>query len=220
MGPTLKIDFVSDVSCPWCVIGLKSLEAALARMGDEVTTELHFQPFELNPQMPPGGQDINEHLTQKYGSTLEQSERSREAIRTRGEQVGFEFRMDKRGRIYNTFDAHRLLHWSQGEGRQRELKMALFEAYFTQGRDPSNHEVLIELAGKVGLSQDRAREVLQSGRYAEEVRKQERFYMESGIHAVPSVIINNEHLIQGGQPAEVFERAIRHILAQGDDQRA
>lgn len=214
MESSLKIDFVSDVSCPWCVIGLKSLEAALARMGDEVTADLHFQPFELNPHMPPGGQDINEHLTQKYGSTLEQSERSREAIRVRGEQVGFNFRMDKRGRIYNTFDAHRLLHWAQGERRQRELKMALFEAYFTEGRDPSNHEVLIELAGNVGLDRARAGEILQSGQYAEEVRKQERFYTENGIRAVPSVIINDEHLIQGGQPAEVFERAIRHILAQ------
>lgn len=213
MNTPMKIDFVSDVSCPWCVIGLKSLEAALARVGNEVSAELHFQPFELNPQMPAGGQDIDEHLAQKYGSTREQSERSREAIRARGAAIGFDFEMGKRSRIYNTFDAHRLLHWAESEGHQRALKHALFEAYFTQGRNPGDHAVLIELAEKVGLDPARAAEILASDTYADDVRRQQRFYTDNGINAVPAVIINDRHLIQGGQPSEVFEQALRQIAA-------
>ena len=207
----MKIDFVSDVSCPWCVIGLKALEAALERLGDEVQAELHFQPFELNPQMPPEGQDIAEHLAQKYGATAEQSERTREAIRARGEVLGFTFRMERRSRIYNTFDAHRLLHWAGTEGRQTALKHALFRAYFTDGANPGAHDVLLRAAGEVGLDAARAQQVLASGAYADEVRERERFYQAQGIHAVPSVIINDRHLIQGGQPVEVFELALRQI---------
>jgi predicted DsbA family dithiol-disulfide isomerase len=207
----IKIDFVSDVSCPWCIIGLKSLEQAVANLGGEIEADMHFQPFELNPQMPPEGQDINEHLAEKYGASPAESERNREAIRQRGEDVGFKFSMDKRARIYNTFDAHRLLHWAGLEGRQLPLKEALFKAYFTDGENPGDHGVLIRLASGVGLDAARAKEILSSSEYAEEVRERERFYQEHGIHAVPAVIVNDRHLIQGGQPAEVFERALREI---------
>jgi predicted DsbA family dithiol-disulfide isomerase len=210
----MKIDFVSDVSCPWCVIGLKALEAAIARLGDEVKTEIHFQPFELNPQMPPGGQDIDEHLAEKYGATPEQSEQTREMIRARGEAAGFTFAMAKRSRIYNTFDAHRLLHWADHEGRQLALEHALFKAYFTDGENPGAHEVLIRIAGEVGLDSARAREILSSDEYAEAVRRQERFYLDQGISAVPAVIVNDRHLIQGGHPAEVFEQALRRIATE------
>lgn len=211
----MKIDFVSDVSCPWCVIGLKALETAIARLGGEVTAEIRFQPFELNPQMPPGGQDINEHLAQKYGATPEQSEQTRAMIRARGAEVGFDFAMDKRSRIYNTFDAHRLLHWAEAEGCQLALKLALFKAYFTAGENPGAHDVLVRLAGEVGLDAARAREILASDAYAEDVRRQQRFYLEQGISAVPAVIVNQRHLIQGGHPAEVFEQALRQIAAEG-----
>jgi len=214
MSAKLKIDFVSDVSCPWCAIGLRSLEDALARVGDAAPAELHFRPFELNPNMPPEGQDIGEHIAQKYGSTPEELARNREGITARGAQLGFTFNMDKRTRIYNTFDAHRLLHWAGLEGRQHELKRALFAAYFTDGRNPSDREVLVEVAAQAGLDPDKAREVLESGRYAEEVRERELFYSRHGIHAVPSVIINNKYLIQGGQPVEVFEQALRSIAAE------
>jgi predicted DsbA family dithiol-disulfide isomerase len=209
----LRIDFVSDVSCPWCVIGLKSLEQALAKLDGTVQAEIHFQPFELNANMPPEGEDIGEHIARKYGSTPEQMAQSREAIRARGEQLGFTFAMDKRGRIYNTFDAHRLLHWAGLEGRQKQLKMALFDAYFTQGQDPSSHEVLLKVAGDVGLDTAKAAEVLASDAYADEVRAQERFYQQNGINSVPAVIINERHLISGGQPPEVFEQALRQIIA-------
>ena len=214
MTTQLKIDFVSDVSCPWCVIGLRSLEQALERVGDAVSADIHFQPFELNPQMPQGGQDIVEHLAQKYGSTPEQLRRNQEAIRARGAELGFTFDMGKRSRVYNTFDAHRLLHWAELEGRQRELKRALFAAYFTEGRNPSDREVLVDVATQAGLDPARAREVLESGGYADDVRKREQFYGRQGISAVPSVIVNDKHLIQGGQPVEIFEQALRQIASE------
>ena len=214
MSKPLRIDFVSDVSCPWCIIGLKSLETALGRLDSEVTAELHFQPFELNPGMPEAGQDIVEHIAQKYGSSPTQIDANRENIRARGEQVGFTFRMERRGRIYNTFDAHRLLHWAELEGRQAALKHALFEAYFTDGKNPSDHAVLVDLAQQVGLDAARARAILSSDTYAAEVRQQERFYQERGIHSVPAIIINDRHLISGGQPPEVFEQALRQIAAE------
>ena len=214
MTAKLKIDFVSDVSCPWCVIGLRALEQALERVGDAVTAEIHFQPFELNPHLPPVGQDITEHLVQKYGSTPEQLERNREAIRARGADLGFTFEMGKRSRVYNTFDAQPLLHWAELEGRQHELKRALFAAYFTEGRNPSDSEVLIDVATQAGLDAVRAREVLESGRYADEVREREQFYGQQGIRAVPSVIVDNRYLIQGGQPVEVFEQALRQIASE------
>jgi len=217
MAAHLKIDFVSDVSCPWCVIGLRSLEQALENIGDAATTEIHFQPFELNPGMPPEGQGVAEHIAQKYGSTREQMARNQEGIRARGAALGFTFNMDKRDRIYNTFDAHRLLHWAELEGRQHGLKRALFAAYFTEGRNPSDREVLIDVAGQAGLDPVRAREVLESDLYADEVREREQFYGQQGIQAVPSVIVNDRYLIQGGQPVEVFEQALREIAAESQD---
>ncbi|MDP2816813.1 MAG: DsbA family oxidoreductase [Polaromonas sp.] len=217
VSSTLKIDFVSDVSCPWCVIGLKALEEALDRVGGGVKADIHFQPFELNPNMPAEGQDIGEHLAEKYGSTPEQSQRNREMIRARGQEVGFTFSMDKRGRIYNTFDAHRLLHWAgeQGQGLQQALKEALFKAYFTDGESPGAHEVLVRVAGEAGLDTRRAKDILASVEYADTVREREQFYLQQGIHSVPAVIINDKHLISGGQPAEVFEQALRQIAAAG-----
>ena len=211
MPVPLKIDFVSDISCPWCVIGLRALEQAIARLDGQVAVDLYFQPFELNPQMLPGGQDIDEHLQQKYGSTPEQAAQVRERIRAAGAALGFTFSLQTRSRIYNTFDAHRLLHWAALEGRQLALKQALFQAYFTDGEDPSNHQVLIRAAARVGLDATRAARILDSNEFAAVVRKEQAFYRDQGIHAVPAVIINNQHLIQGGQPVEVFEQALRQI---------
>lgn len=211
---TLKIDFVSDVSCPWCIIGLKALEQAAERVKDEVSIDLHFQPFELNPQMVPEGQDIGEHLLEKYGATPEQSQKNRDAIAARGAELGFTFGMGKRSRIYNTFDAHRLLHWADEQGLQAPLKNALFTAYFTDGENPSDHDALVRVAEAVGLDANEARAVLSSDRYADDVREREQLYLQNGIHSVPAVIINDRHLIQGGQPVEVFEQALRQIAAQ------
>jgi predicted DsbA family dithiol-disulfide isomerase len=214
-APQLKIDFVSDVSCPWCAIGLASLERALQKLDGAVDAHLHFQPFELNPSMPPGGQDITEHLTQKYRTTREQQVAARDAIRQRGADVGFEFRMEGRDRIYNTFNAHRLLHWAglEDEARQHALKKALFKAYFTDGRSPESDDVLLGAVQSAGLDVERAREILAGDEFAQAVREQEEFYTSHGIHAVPAVIVNDRHLIQGGQPPEVFEQALRQIAA-------
>ena len=213
----VRIDFVSDVVCPWCVIGLKSLEQALATLEGRIAAEIHFQPFELNPQMPPQGEDIGAHLRRKYGSTDEQMMRSRENIRARGAALGFEFRLDRRDRTWNTFDAHRLLHWAEGEGRQQALKHALFSAYFTDGANISSHDVLVEAAERAGLSGARARGILGSDACAAEVRAQEQFFVNNGINAVPAVIVNERHLISGGQPPEVFAQALRQIAGIGGD---
>ncbi len=209
----LRIDFVSDVVCPWCAIGLASLETALSRLRGEIDAELHFQPFELNPQMAPEGEDIVEHLSRKYRIDAAQIEHNREAIRERGAAVGFRFGL--RGRIWNTFDAHRLLHWAGIEGRQHELKRALLAAYHTDGRNPGDAEVLVECAARAGLDAARAREVIASGAYADEVRANERHWHELGVNSVPAVIVNQRHLISGGQPPEVFEQALRRIAAEG-----
>lgn len=222
MTTPLKIDFVSDISCPWCAIGLKSLDQALERVAGDIRVELHFQPFELNPRMGPAGQEITEHITEKYGITPEQADANRENIRLRGEQLGFSFsKADQPGGgrswIYNTFDAHRLLHWAglEGADKQRALKEALLKAYFTDGENPASHDVLARVAGEVGLDTARAQELLASNLFADEVREREQFYLTQGIHSVPAVIINDRHLISGGQPPEVFEQALRQIAAAG-----
>jgi predicted DsbA family dithiol-disulfide isomerase len=211
----LKLDFVSDVACPWCAVGLASLERALEKLDGEVSAEIHFQPFELNPGMSPGGQDASEYLASKYGSTPQQQKASRDAIRARGAAVGFEFREEGRGRIYNTFNAHRLLHWAglQDAGRQHALKKALLKAYHGEGRSPEDVAVLLDAVAQAGLDTARAREILAGDEYAREVRESEQLFQEMGIHAVPAVIINDRHLIQGGQPPEVFEQALRQVAA-------
>ncbi|HEY0287683.1 MAG TPA: DsbA family oxidoreductase [Pseudomonas sp.] len=211
MSTPLKIDFISDVSCPWCVIGLRALDQALEYLGDDVDAQIHFQPFELNPNMPPEGQDLNEHIFQKYGSTPEQSRANREQIRERGAELGFVFKEGDR-RIYNTFDAHRLLHWAELEGKQHALKDALFAAYFSQHADPSSHRVLADTAQKVGLDRTRAEAILASDEYANEVRELEQLWVQRGVSSVPTIVFNDQYAVSGGQPVDVFVGAIRQVL--------
>lgn len=215
MTTHLKIDFVSDISCPWCAIGLAALEQALAQTQGEVTAQVHVQPFELNPHMEPGGQDIGEHLAQKYGSTPEQQAQIRETIRQRGAEVGFAFHPQGRGRIYNTFDAHRLLHWAgeNSAAQQLALKKSLLVACHGAQKAMDSHEVLLEAVQHAGLDVNRARAILESDEFAQAVREQEAFYTGHGIRSVPAVIINDQHLISGGQPAAVFAQALRQIAA-------
>ena len=217
MTTSLKIDFVSDVSCPWCAVGLGALEEALGKLQGEVSAELHFQPFELNPKMGAEGQDIGEHLTQKYGSTAAQQVQIRDTIRARGAEVGFAFNPEGRGRIWNTFDAHRLLHWAGLEGatgQQHALKKALLAACHTRSEAMGDHAVLLACVREVGLDETRAQAILASDEFAQAVREREGFYTSVGIHSVPAVIINDQHLISGGQPAAVFEQALRQIAAE------
>jgi predicted DsbA family dithiol-disulfide isomerase len=216
MAATLKIDFVSDIACPWCAVGLGALDQALEKLKGEVQAQFHFQPFELNPNMAPGGQDLSEHLTQKYGSTPEQQAQIRANISARGEEVGFKFNPGGRGRVYNTFNAHRLLHWAgvKGpEGSQHALKRALLASYQGRAEVIESNEVLLAVVASVGLDVAEAQNILSSDTYSQEVREIEQFYQQAGIHSVPAVIINDKHLISGGQPAAVFEQALRQIAA-------
>jgi predicted DsbA family dithiol-disulfide isomerase len=216
MSKPIRIDFVSDVSCPWCIIGLGGLEEALSRLDGVVAADIHFQPFELNPDMAPEGENIVEHIGKKYGSTPEQSAMNRQMIKDRAASVGFTMATSDQSRIYNTFDAHRLLHWAETQGleRQAALKHALFEAYFTLGQNPGDTDVLVAAAQKAGLDGAAAREVLDSGRYADAVRAAEQKWRMAGISAVPAVVINQKYLISGGQPPEAFEEALRSIAAE------
>jgi len=212
----LHIDFVSDISCPWCAIGLVALEQALAEVRAEVVADIHVQPFELNPDMPSGGQDIGEHLTQKYGSTPEQRAQIRATIAQRGADVGFSFNPDGRGRIYNTFDAHRLLHWagSVSAAQQLALKKALLVACHGQRHVMDSPEVLLACVAQAGLDVARAQTILTSNEFAVAVREAEAFYNGQGIHSVPAVIINRKHLISGGQPVAVFAQALRQVAQE------
>ncbi|MHB2062142.1 DsbA family oxidoreductase [Pseudomonas monsensis] len=214
MSSALKIDFVSDVSCPWCVVGLYGLLQALQILRDEVQAEIQFQPFELNPKMGPEGQNITEHIGEKYGSTPEQSQKNREAIRARGADVGFAFRTDGNSRIYNTFDAHRLLHWAGLEGKQLSLKEALFKAYFTDGGNPSDHAQLTHIAEDAGLDRRRAAAILASDEFADEVRAEEQLWLQRGVNSVPTVVFNGQYAVTGGQPVDTFVGAIRQIMSE------
>jgi predicted DsbA family dithiol-disulfide isomerase len=217
MNTHLKIDFVSDVSCPWCAVGLGALEQALDSLQGEVKADIRFQPFELNPNLAEGGQDLFEHLNQKYGSSAEQQAQMYQNIKARGAEVGFAFHPTGRGRIFNTFDAHRLLHWAELEGApgdQHQLKKAFLEAYQGRGEIIESHDVLLAIVQSVGMDKAAAKAVLDSDTYAEEVRAKENFYTSAGIHSVPAVIINDKHLISGGQPAAVFASALRQIAAE------
>lgn len=212
----MQIEVVSDVACPWCAIGVSALDRALARIGSELgPIDVQMQPFELNPSMPPEGADATQYLSEKYGIGPEQIAVNRARIVERGASEGFTF--GPRTHVWNTFDAHRLLFWAGTEGApgtQLALKRALLAAYHGEGRNISDREVLAELATAAGLPVERARQVLETGEFAAQVREAERFWQEAGINGVPAVVINRKHLISGGQPAAVFEQALRQIAAE------
>jgi predicted DsbA family dithiol-disulfide isomerase len=210
----LKIDVVSDIACPWCAVGLGGLERALDSLSGEVTADITFHPFELNPTMPAGGENGLEHVTRKYGLAPEQVRANRDAIRERAAAVGFVMNTSDDSRIYNTFDAHRLLAWAKDEGRQIELKHRLLALNFTDQRDPGDHDALVAAAEAVGLNGSEARRLLASDAYADEVRAEEALWQRRGINSVPAVVVNDRYLISGGLPAEEFERQLRGIAAQ------
>lgn len=229
----MKIDFVSDVACPWCAVGLGALEIALKNIGKDIPITINMQPFELNPDMAKEGVDASEYLMKKYGMSPQQLQAGRATLRERGAAVGFTF--GDRSRVWNTFDAHRMLYWAGLEdaeemketqdaqnksappSKQRALKHALLHAYHAEGRNPAAHDVLLALAMEVGLDADAARAVIETDAYTIPVREAEKFWQQSGISAVPSVVIDGKHLIQGGQPPEVFEQAISRIAAGRDE---
>jgi predicted DsbA family dithiol-disulfide isomerase len=209
--PQLNLSFVSDVACPWCAIGLASLDQALAKLGGELDVTVTIEPFELNPDMGPKGEEIVPYIARKYGRSKEQIAQAQAMIRERGESVGFKF--GQRNHVWNTFDAHRLLHWAQLEGRGLELKRALLLAYHGEGRNPGAHEVLVEAAGVAGLDTERAKAILSSDEFTKEVRARERLWLERGVHGVPMVVVNDKHGIEGAQSPQAYEQALRQIAA-------
>ncbi len=219
MTKPLHIDFVSDVVCPWCVVGLGGLETALDTLKAEgITAEIAFQPFELNPGMAAEGENVAEHIAAKYGSTPEQSAANRAMITARAAEAwpGFAMNMGADSRIWNTFDAHRLLAWAgeQGPEPQKALKEALFRTHFTDGNNLTDAGVLTRAAEAAGLDRAGAAEVLASGRYAAEVRAEQALWRSRGINSVPAVVVEGRYLISGGQPAAVFADALRKIAAE------
>lgn len=217
----LRIDFVSDVACPWCAVGLGALEQALANLAPNITATIHLQPFELNPNMGPGGQDLGEHLIQKYGTNAEQQAEIRQTITERGAEVGFAFNPNGRGRVYNTFSCHRLLHWAETQDDDEQthgyallLKKALLRAYQGRAENMDDPAVLLACVAEAGLDTDAAAAVLQTQSFAQEVRERQSFFTQAGIQSVPAIIINQRHLISGGQPAHVFEQALRQIAQE------
>lgn len=210
----VTIDIVSDVVCPWCIIGYKQLEKALSVMPGEFEAGLNWHPFELNPQMPPEGQNLRQHLAEKYGTSTEQSSGARNRLTQLGETLGFTFNFDDDLRMVNTFQAHQLLHWAREQGRQTDLKLLLFAAYFSEGRDVSQPAELVQLAVSAGLPEEGAREVLESGRYAEPVRSAQRLWREREVHAVPAFVFNNQYMVPGAQEAETFVRILKNMRAK------
>ncbi|SHN84700.1 DsbA family oxidoreductase [Bradyrhizobium erythrophlei] len=214
MTKSIKIDFVSDVSCPWCVIGLGNLDVALKRLGGQLTADIRFQPFELNPGLPPEGESRFDNVARKYKVGREQAIANRERQRGLAAEVGFDMVTTDESRFYNTFDAHRLLHWARIEGRQEGLKRALLAAYHTNMQNPGDHGVLVAAAESVGLEGAAARDVLTSGRYTDEVRDAEERWRRAGISSVPAVVVNDRYLITGAEPPEAFEQAIRKAVSE------
>jgi predicted DsbA family dithiol-disulfide isomerase len=214
MTKTIKIDFVSDISCPWCAIGLGNLDVALKRLEGAVEADIHFQPFELNPGMPPEGENRYDNIARKYGIGRAQASANRDRQKALAAAVGVRMETTDESRVYNTFDAHRLLHWAGIEGRQEELKRVLLAAYHADMQDPSDHELLVAAAGSVGLDRAAAREVLTSGLYADEVREAERAWQQAGVTGVPAFVVDGRYLVTGAQPAEALEQVIRKALAE------
>lgn len=211
MATQLKIDFISDIACPWCVIGLRNMETALAAIGDEIEPYIRFEPFELNPDMAPEGMDRADYFASKYQISADDAKQRGGEIKARAEEAGFTMNTGGEFRIYNTFDAHRLLEWAMEEGKQRALKHALFEAYFTDRRNMSDHETLASIAESVGLNGARAREILAGDEFAGHVRQSQSHQRGRGVQSVPTIIVNGEYVINGGQPPAIFEKAFRHI---------
>jgi len=212
-APEIRVDLISDVVCPWCIVGFKQFEEALRRLDGEMSVDLHWHPFELNPMMPDGGQDLREHMQQKYGSTEEQREAGRQRLSDLGDSLGFSFDFYEGMRIYNTFRAHQLIRWAADQGNQSAMELALFESYFSKRENVADPQTLADVAERIGLDPTDARAVLEEERYAEAVRENQRFWIRQGIQAVPSFVLDRRFLIPGAQDAEVFVTALERIAS-------
>jgi predicted DsbA family dithiol-disulfide isomerase len=214
--PAVRVDILSDVVCPWCIVGYRQLEQALARLG--IAARVTWHPFELNPEMPPEGQNLRQHLIAKYGITAEQSARARDDLTRIGAELGFAFEFTDDMRMVNTFAAHRLLDWAFGEGRQHPLQMALFAAHFSQRRDVSDMAVLTDIAASVGLDADAARAVLQSGAHGSEVRQKQKAWIDQGASGVPTMVFDGRFALTGAQGIDTYAQVLARCL--GDRAKA
>lgn len=212
----LAIDIVSDVVCPWCIIGYRQLRKALGTMPDQFEVTLRWYPFELNPRMPDEGQDLREHLAQKYGTTFEQSQAVRARLKALGDSLGFHFDYFDGMRMVNTFRAHQLLHWAGEKGRQTPLKLALFEAFFSRREDVNDPGILFSVAARAGLPADEAAQVLADARFAGAVRDEQQLWLDRDIHAVPTFFFNRRFMVPGAQDAETFVRVLRKLRQSVD----
>jgi len=212
MKAFIHIDIISDVVCPWCIVGYKRLMIALEEMQDQLDYQIQWHPFELNPDMMPEGENLRDHIKRKYNSTEEQSTSIRETLVQFGSDLGFQFNFYDNMRIYNTFKAHQLLHWALEQGRQTDLKLALFDAYFTHKKDIAQTDILLEIIAQVGLDQEMAKAVLEDGRYEEAVRENQRRWLSLGIQGVPAVVLDNKYLISGAQEAAYFKKALSQCM--------
>ncbi|MGE6794255.1 DsbA family oxidoreductase [Psychrobacter okhotskensis] len=210
----LRIDIISDVVCPWCVIGYRQLAEALKQTNTE--HEIYWHPFELNPNMPSAGQNMREHIMEKYGSSKEESNASRTRLTEAGHEVGFEFNFNDDTRMHNTFNLHQLLHWANQQARMHDLKQALLAAHFTHGRNISDNAVLADIAAETGLDRNEALAVLEDQRFAKEVREAEQHWQQQGIQSVPAVIFNERHLVSGAQGVENFTNILQQLADMPD----
>ena len=212
-----SIKIVSDVSCPWCIIGYQALQLAIIESGLQDEVEINWKPFELNPTMSVEGQDRAEHIQQKYGLTVEQGIANRQNLINRGLELGYEFSFPEDGRVYNTFNAHRLIHWAAEFDKQTELKLSLFDLYFKEAGNPSSEADLLSCVESVGLDSALAKEVLNSERYTDEVRNDQHWNSQQGITAVPAFIFNDKFLVSGGQPKETFVKVFEELTKNDAD---
>jgi len=207
----IRVDIVSDVVCPWCIVGFRQLKNAADASG--IGIDVHWHPFELNPQMPETGQDLQEHICEKYGTTVEQNNENRQMLSKLGTELGFSFRYGEHSRMVNTFKAHQLLHWAKLQGKEHELKLALFTAYFTEQQNVNNSDVLLNVIDSVGLNKDEASAVLNDGRHQSDVRSEQQFWTNQGISGVPAMVFNEKYLVTGAQGSEYYSEFLTKMAA-------
>ncbi|GAF56553.1 2-hydroxychromene-2-carboxylate isomerase/DsbA-like thioredoxin domain [Psychrobacter sp. JCM 18901] len=205
----LRIDIVSDVVCPWCAIGYSQLAKALKQTN--TPHEIHWHPFELNPNTPHGGRNYREHIMEKYGTTAEDVKESRARMTAAGAEAGFNFQFTDDFRTYNTFNAHQLLHWADQQGRMHDLKQALFVAHFVDNKNVADSTVLADVAADIGLDRNEALAVIADQRFANVIREAVQHSKQQGVQSVPSVIFNGRHLVSGAQGVENYKNILKQL---------
>ncbi|CDF79399.1 2-hydroxychromene-2-carboxylate isomerase/DsbA-like thioredoxin domain [Formosa agariphila KMM 3901] len=212
MTEKLKIDIVSDVVCPWCAIGYKRLEKAITELGIQDQVEIEWQPFELNPNMPITGQNVQEHIEEKYGATLEQQKESQQHMTDVGAELGFTFDYFDDMRMVNTFDAHVLLEYAHKFGKQTELKMKLMTSFFSERKDVSDQSILKQALLDVGLNAEEGLALLDNSEARTEIKNKEKYWQQMGVSSVPTIVFNRKSAVTGAQPVDVFKSVLKEIL--------